>query len=369
MSKIQNVYPAQQVTLAPGMEPAGQSSRSCQETRLHTPSQQNSYQADANKMSSFSQTSRYHGQLVQLAKHQTASAYRHEPESSQEQNKEAAFKLLKQLKNAGEITDAQWRQMAKALVGDDTQDVEGGDTYTGGNTPPQTPEAPGGADNPPASQVQQPAPGNHGTGSLSFRGAANVLLQHFSLVAASDGDRGLINRKDLESILEQPGFSQELKQAAQVFLQNPALFNAVDVAGDLLKRHDGEIHTNDLRAFLADPNASKISGTGEACQDRSAETTPMSLDEAARILADNFAWFASATGDPGLISKDDLKSVLKQPGLSQDMKRAARTLLDNPSFFNSLDNAGDVFQRSDGQIHGNDLAAYYFQRAQGLHRT
>lgn len=82
--------------------------------------------------------------------------------------------------------------------------------------------------------------------------AATILEKYFDLLdtAAGIGKKdGIIGKKDLEAVAQNPDAPQELKDAVSYLLKNPMMLNALDV-GSGVGEVDGKISKGDLKKFI-----------------------------------------------------------------------------------------------------------------------
>ena len=88
--------------------------------------------------------------------------------------------------------------------------------------------------------------------NMSMGDAAKILAQNFEAIEEAAGKGGndhIIGKQDLEAIVNSEDLPPHIRMAAQYMLNNPAVYNAIDVAANG-GRMDGLVSMSDLNAFL-----------------------------------------------------------------------------------------------------------------------
>ena len=183
--------------------------------------------------------------------------------------------------------------------------------------------------------------------------AAKVLKNHLDILDGAAGGRkdGKFGLQDLEAVAADTRQPYTLRNAARAVLADPNKLNALDVAGGA--RVDRTFSAKDLDAVIAE---------GEQ------NSGGMTLEQVTEILGRNAALEqgnpaggthfdvldAAKTGKKdGKISREDCRIVADDPNASDELRAAARALLENDNVFNALDVAnGD---RRDGKFSLEDL--------------
>lgn len=218
--------------------------------------------------------------------------------------------------------------------------------------------------------------------------ACRVLLTYFDHIESRGGVPGLVglrdgqlSRRDLEIVASDSTVTQEVREAAQYMLDNPAFWNRLDTAAGIGPR-DGMIGREDLYAMLeylephtrirprlpAPPNdpppVRPPPGHGTPPVDVPPPPPPGRGDgpldpnlagyrEALRIIDANFATFDAAVGlSDGAFSRENLRAILDNPAASGVLKKAAQFLIDHPEYFNRLEMAASA---RDGVVTRSDV--------------
>lgn len=188
----------------------------------------------------------------------------------------------------------------------------------------------------PAEVAEEPATCEPGRERVDA--ALDVLGTHWDVLGGEDG---VASREDLERVLADPDTPPELRQACQMLLDNPALFNAMDSAADCEGTLDGKISSQDLERF-----------------EESWTRAQDSNGEPYEVLLDYLFLVDTAAGDgerDAKFSRDDLEAILHNPDLPREVRAAARALLDSPDTFAHADRGGDAEAGTDGIISVQDL--------------
>jgi hypothetical protein len=166
--------------------------------------------------------------------------------------------------------------------------------------------------------------------------AIAVLLTHFGDIdtAAHGGNAdGIFSIHDLEAVRDNTALPPELRAAARYLLDNPALRALVDGSNDDGGDEDGKFAAADLQAFL-------------------------DANEHLRVVQANFRLLDTAAhgGDPdGFVSVNDLKQAAENTALPQEVRDAARFLLDHQGVQIQLDAHQDGGRGFQGGFTTNDL--------------
>lgn len=197
------------------------------------------------------------------------------------------------------------------------------------------------------------SPGYDGNPRTSLVDAAKVLKNNLDRLDGAAGGRkdGKFGLQDLEAVAADPRQPFALRNAAQAVLADPNKLNALDVAGGA--RVDRRFSAKDLDAVITE---------GEQ------NSGGMTLEQVTEILGRNAALEqgnpaggthfdvldAAKTGKKdGKISREDCRIVADDPNANDELRAAARALLENDNLFNALDVAnGD---RRDGKFSLEDL--------------
>ena len=166
-----------------------------------------------------------------------------------------------------------------------------------------------------------------------------------------NGKDDIVSKKDLEKIASGGG-SDEEKAAAQFLLDNSGFWDQLDTQWGK-GGQDSKVSTNDLNTWL------KMVGAHQEDYGRAYYDEHKDIIETIRERWD--AW----NGKDAIVSKKDLDKIANGDG-SEAEKEAARFLLDNPGFFDQLDNLAKN-DRRDGKISTGDLETWL--KAIGLEKT
>lgn len=183
--------------------------------------------------------------------------------------------------------------------------------------------------------------------------AIDTLDRNFALLdgaASKDSSKrtdGLIGKKDLEAVLNNPNAPQDLKDACKFLLENPAARNQFDVASRI-GNVDGLIGRSDLQAMKSQyppvGSFNPMQGFDPTRGLPPGQQAPGSqYTSALQNLKQNFSLLDTAAGEgskDGVIGYNDLKAALKNPGLPQDLKDSISFLLSNPGMLRDLDSVG-----------------------------
>ncbi len=300
-SSLQRLNSREQSGLSSGVADSIVHSQRCVETKSSVASSTTDAYTSSPGSEMKKLASGYCGQKVvePMARSVSASAYRSSPDMSSENEREEAYKTLLKLKQNGVLTEVMLERLAQPLLN------PAGDLLEA-KRPHVLPEfaqlkelKPSSSQDEAAfkasewatfSQTEQskaPIPDPEVANETAFKAAkratmenkeeiatkpqscatkakatlpespmtmkqvVEILIRNFSLAASSEGDRGLISRKDLESLQNQPAVPQELKRAARFLLENKAFFNDLEIKGCIIKHHDGQIALGDLNAYKA----------------------------------------------------------------------------------------------------------------------
>jgi len=177
-----------------------------------------------------------------------------------------------------------------------------------------------------------------GSDLLAGDTALAVLLAHFDALDVADegGDPdGKVSTDDLEAAAADESLPAEVRAAAQYLLDNPTLRMLVDTGDDGSGplAEDGTIKAADLEAFLA-------------------------TNAHLRVVQDNLGVLDTADdgGDrDGYVSRDDLEAAADDASLSDDVRAAARYLLDHDAAFTALAGHEEEYFFGPGGFTANDL--------------
>ncbi|MCL2012162.1 MAG: hypothetical protein FWG75_05160 [Cystobacterineae bacterium] len=182
---------------------------------------------------------------------------------------------------------------------------------------------------------------------------------------------GEINKKDLQSILDNPGIPTNLKDACKFLLDNDAIFRQLDVSSDnqnfndkfskkglenMIKRYSDMIQTQ----------PASTPQTQAPTQTAPVSTPPVRTPtfaeqrrDAINQISMHFDMLDTAAGigrKDGKISEKDLNAALKDKNLPPALRNAIEFLLANPSVRNELD-VGAGKGKVDGIISKKDVEA------------
>lgn len=166
-----------------------------------------------------------------------------------------------------------------------------------------------------------------------------------------NGKDDIVSKKDLEKIANGDG-SAEDKAAAQFLLDNSGFWDQLDTQWGK-GGQDGKVSTNDLNTWL------KMVGAHQEDYGRAYYDEHQSIIETIRERWDDW------NGKDDIVSKKDLEKIANGDG-SDAEKAAARFLLDDPGFFDQLDNLAKN-DRRDGKISTGDLDTWL--KAIGVEKT
>ena len=208
----------------------------------------------------------------------------------------------------------------------------------------------------------------------------------------TDGD-GKIGYAELKAAANNPNLPQNVRDACQGLLSNTALISEFITPTDAPFTHQNSPSESSMNAWTwsvgAGPNSTfSIDSLDEELTKHpasSAPTTPSSTpstsgdtgvapssvangdvntsgetyQQALQTISDNFSLFDTAAGvgaPDGLIGRNDLQAILNNPGVSADVKAAAKFMLDNPAYFNEAETA-QYGGKMDGLLGKGDVAA------------
>ncbi|SHM33761.1 hypothetical protein [Phytopseudomonas punonensis] len=166
-----------------------------------------------------------------------------------------------------------------------------------------------------------------------------------------NGKDDIVSKKDLEKIASGDG-SAEDKAAAQFLLDNSGFWDQLDTQWGK-GGQDSKVSTNDLNTWM------KMVGAHQGDYGRAYYDEHKEIIETIRERWDDW------NGKDAIVSKKDLDKIANGDG-SETEKEAARFLLDNPGFFDQLDNLAKN-DRRDGKISTGDLETWL--KAIGLEKT
>ncbi|MCL2259152.1 MAG: hypothetical protein FWC18_04950 [Cystobacterineae bacterium] len=204
----------------------------------------------------------------------------------------------------------------------------------------------------------------------------NMVVQldkHFSLLDTAGGhgnQDGLLNRADLEAAVKSPGLPAELREACQFLLDNPPVFNQMDLAQCNLGL-DGLIGEGDVKAALA--KLGKTSTQTEAKTEPPPAETPKvepppapppppeksfneKLKDSVQTILNNFDTVTTAAGGKknSELYRKEFQAVVNDKSLPKELRDACQFVLDSPTAWNKLDVAAHG-GKPDGCISKNDL--------------
>ncbi|TNE46704.1 MAG: hypothetical protein EP343_22580 [Deltaproteobacteria bacterium] len=304
-SSMQRLNSLEQAGLSSGVAGSPVSSQRCVEEKSKVSSTSTDAYAPSPSGSEVKKlASGYCGQKVaeSTTRSASASAYRSSTDMSSENEREEAYKTLLKLKQNGVLTEAMFERLAQPLLSPGGEPVEAkrpvalpdfaqikeSKPYDGSQgeaafkaakraassktehpkTSAADPEVANEAAFKAAKRAKmeekeevatppQPKPcatkpkESSSEPPMTMKQVVEILKRHFYIAASSEGDRGLISRKDLESLQSQPAVPNELKRAARFLLENKAFFNDLEIKGCIIKHHDGQIALGDLNAYKA----------------------------------------------------------------------------------------------------------------------
>ena len=231
----------------------------------------------------------------------------------------------------------------------------------GGGTTTQPPAVTAPQTQPPAVAAPQTQPP-----AVSFEKQVVDHLQQFKqyfhlLDTAATKKDGLVDKKDLQKILNNPGMPQGLKDACKFFLDNNALFRELDLASgaknfnnkfnqhglnNMMKRYEAMIPASSTAApaaTTATSSSSTAATQGAAPVTQPTQTAAFTYQDAIRTLSNNFdaiktSWGKDAKGEyVRLFTEHDLQNIVKNPsGYSADLVNAAKFLVENKIYLNML---------------------------------
>lgn len=187
--------------------------------------------------------------------------------------------------------------------------------------------------------------------------AAKILSANFNLLdtAAHGGNPdGKASIKDLQAIANDPGLPDYMREAARIFINSPANFNAADSAKG--GSGDNRITRSGLDQFAINNAALGAEKTYDP-------STPAGV---AQILVDYYHIFDSAHGGGNRIfgsgrgkkdnrvSKEDVKAIANDTGQPQHVRDAASALLNSPTLWGSA-----LSNRKDKYVSFADAQAWY----------
>ncbi|NOJ83805.1 hypothetical protein [Myxococcus xanthus] len=230
---------------------------------------------------------------------------------------------------------------------------------------------------------------------LDYSDALKVLEANFQQLDLLDGKKsGSLSKKDLQRISTDSSLSPQLRDAARFMVENTALFERLDRQGPLarigifsplynLDTFSVQDLQRELKAVDAEfarygrpvrpgsggttpPGTGGTSGGGGSSPVSGSPPTsaPSPLDpdfheyhDALRVLSENWETFDTAVGArDNLLTRDNLDAILKSPGASSTLKRAAQFFKDHPAYYDRLEMAAGVGPR-DGIVGRPDVTA------------
>ena len=173
---------------------------------------------------------------------------------------------------------------------------------------------------------------------------------NFGLLDTANGGPkdGLFDKNDLEALAKNPNLSEDLREAVNFLLKNPAAFNAADTANQANgTTGDRKISADDIKAFFQNAGRTAeyeelLGRAGKILEeiDEAAGNT-MSAGEAGKVFKDNFKMLDAADGQRNngvSVKTEDLVKLLNEnPGLDKDVRDAIQFFIDNPAMNKALD--------------------------------
>ncbi len=173
----------------------------------------------------------------------------------------------------------------------------------------------------PMTRQQTPRVQLNGTGDP--QAATGALAGDFDRFAGGD-DR--ITTSDLEGVLHDPSSTAEQRAAAAFYLSNPTYLSALDL-GAGRGRVDGKISREDVEGFEQQMGQAGWTGATDGVTG-----TVNTQAEADAVMARYAALADSAAGRGGRdgnVSDDDLRALIAAPGIPEELRAAARWMLEN----------------------------------------
>lgn len=166
-----------------------------------------------------------------------------------------------------------------------------------------------------------------------------------------NGDDAIVSRDDLRDIVADEGRGQSERDAAQFLLDENGFYDGLDS----LKHGgngDAKISTNDLDTWLEALGQDSVETYRQtaAVNDYGSDFLEDHAQDIQTIATNWDDW----NGKDSIVSREDLQKIADDSGKSDDERSAARLLLDNAGFFDTL----DTFQKGgsgDGKLSTHDL--------------
>lgn len=173
----------------------------------------------------------------------------------------------------------------------------------------------------PLTREQSPRVQLNGTGDP--QAATGALSGDFDRFSGGD-DR--ITTSDLEGVLHDPSSTAEQRAAAAFYLSNPTYLSALDLGAGRGKV-DGKISREDVEGFEQQMGQAGWTGATEGV------TGTVNTQAEADAVMERYAALADSAagrgGRDGNVSDDDLRALIAAPGIPEELKAAARYMLEH----------------------------------------
>ncbi len=129
-------------------------------------------------------------------------------------------------------------------------------------------------------------------------------------------------------------------------------------AGEESKNSDIETNNADTSSECNDCKTEKSEGVDET-ENTDDNASEMTIGEALNLIKGNYDLVKEAHKEGGGIAHlEDLKAIANGTGYSEEIKEAARLLINNPEIFNAMESSNDKDNNKDSKFSTKDIDRY-----------